>query len=527
MKYIRYIFISLALCLGFSVADAQKASTPKYASKVSKAIVKLTTYTKGGEVLREGNAFYVGESGECIADFALMKDAWRATVTDQSGKTADVDCIVGADDTYSMVRFLVKTKGNAVLPVSTTAVPVNSSIYVLPFGKKLDKVCASAAVTETAPVMEKYSYYTLSAELPAELVGAPVFNEVGELVGILQSAVKGKSYVMDMRYRDELQLKAFMPTASTRALKAINISKGLPDSKEEALVYTYFKSQSADNDEYEELINRFVAAYPDNAEGYYRRATLYADLGKYDESEADLQKYISLSENKEASEVYAQTLRAQMLTVKKDIDGALAIYDKLIADGHGTPGMYYTISALRGVRGDSLDSVMEPLDSAIAMFGVPQPKEAARYILRRGQLLANAGRYREAVVDYNQYCYLMNNKVNASFYYDRSQIEINARMFQQAYDDIISAVGEEPGNVLYAVEKAAICLRVNHIDECVEACQNVLSLDPNQPDAYRIMGYAVLQQEKKDKALEYLKRAVELGDENAQTIIDTYLSDQK
>ncbi|MBR2153303.1 MAG: tetratricopeptide repeat protein [Bacteroidaceae bacterium] len=509
--------------LSFSPLFAQQAPLPKYASKVQKAIVQLNTFDKDGNVLHTGTAFYVGENGEALADYALMKDAYRAVVTDQSGKTADVDCIKGADDTYSMVRFLVNTKGNAVLPVSTTAIPQGGVVYALPFTQQKSKVCASGRVLETSPVKDQYSYYTLSADLGTEAVGAPVFNESGELVGILQSAVGGKSYVMDIRYRDELKISAFMPTATQVALNGINIPKGLPDTKEESLVYTYFKSQSASNEEYGALIDRFIRTYPDNAEGYYRRATLRADLRQYDEAEADLQQYESLSENKSAANVYASTLRAQILSVKGDVGGALAIYDRLCAEGHQSPGVLYAISALRETRGDSLADILAPLDTAIASFGTPLPREAASYVLRRGQVLANNEKYREAVLDYNQYAYLMNSKVNALFYYERSQIEINAHMYQQAYDDIISAVTAAPNNVAYRVEKAVICLRVNHVDECIEACQSALALDPNQPDAYRILGYAQLQKGDKTSARQSLQRAIDLGDENAQKLMDTYL----
>ena len=246
-------------------------------------------------------------------------------------------------------------------------------------------------------------------------------------------------------------------------------------------------------------------------------------MRQYDEAEADLQQYESLSENKSAANVYASTLRAQILSVKGDVGGALAIYDRLCAEGHQSPGVLYAISALRETRGDSLADILAPLDTAIASFGTPLPREAANYVLRRGQVLANNEKYREAVLDYNQYAYLMNSKVNALFYYERSQIEINAHMYQQAYDDIISAVTAAPNNVAYRVEKAVICLRVNHVDECIEACQSALALDPNQPDAYRILGYAQLQKGDKTSARQSLQRAIDLGDENAQKLMDTYL----
>ena len=516
-------FFFLLLYAAFFSAEAQVASVPKFAGKAQKAILRLTTYDQQGNVLHTGTAFYVGENGEAIADYALMKGAYRAVVSDGSGKQAEVDCIVGADDTYSMVRFWVKTKGNAVLEVAPAAVATESAVYALPFSEKKSKVCPSGVVESFAPVGEQYCYYTLSGDLGDEAVGAPVFNGSGQLVGILQPAVRGKSGVMDIRYLQELKLTAFMSTSTTMALNGIHISKGLPETKEEALVYTYFKSQTASNTEYGELIDRFIATYPDNAEGYYRRASLRADLRLYDDAEADLQQYESLSENKDAAAVYASTLRAQILSVKGDVNGALAIYDRLCAEGHQSPGVLYAISLLREARGDSLPDIIQPLDTALASFGTPLPREAANYVLRRGQVLANGGRYREAVLDYNQYAYLVNSKVNAVFYYERSQIEVNARMYQQAYDDIISAVTAAPKEVLYRIEKAAICLRVNHLDECVEACQQAIALNPQLPDAYRIMGYAQIQQGDKVAARESLQRAIDLGDENARTIMQTYL----
>ena len=509
--------LSIVNCL------AQQAPAPKFWGKVQKAIVQLTTFDKDGTQLHTGTAFYAGENGEAIADYMLLKGACRAVVTDMNGKEAEVDCIKGANDTYSLVRFVVKATGNAVLPVSATAVSQGKAVYALPFVQKKQKACPSGTVVETSPVGDHYSYYTLSADLGAEAVGTPVFNEAGELVGILQAAVGGKSYVMDIRYREELKISAFMPTATTLALNGINISKGLPDTKEEALVYTYFKSQTAGNAEYGELMDRFIQAFPDNAEGYYRRATLRADMRRYDDAEADLQQYESLSDNKEAATVYASTLRAQILGVKGDVNGALALYDRLCAEGHQSPGILYAISTLRETRGDSLSAIIEPLDTAIASFGIPLPREAASYVLRRGQVLAGGGRYREAVLDYNQYAYLVNSKVNARYYYERSQIEVNGRMYQQAYDDIISAVTAAPNEVLYRIEKAAICLRVGHVDECIEACRQALALDPDQPDTYRILGYAQIQQGNKTAARENLQRAIDLGDENARTVMDTYL----
>ena len=367
-----------------------------------------------------------------------------------------------------------------------------------------------------------------------------------------------------------------IPTRSaSTALSNIYLPKGLPDTAEEALVYLYFKSHNTGNDEYMGMVNRFVEMFPKNAEGYYRRSTPLIDLHRFDEADSDLQTYMSMVEDKASGHYYvasaifnklslqpepvyekwtydvalqnvdkalelvaAQTvdekqkqsaneqyniLKTQILMAKCDYDAAIALYEQMNQGEGKSPSYLYAISIAKEQRGDSLVDVIAPLDSAIAMMGEPLPADAANYVLRRGQLFANAGKYRDAVKDYNQYCYLVNNRVNDVFYFERSQLETNARMFQQALTDINMALEMAPNNVVYCLEKASLCIRVNMLDECIAACEKAIKLKPDVVDSYRILGYALIQKGDKTTARKHLQRAVDMGDENAKTIMKTYL----
>ena len=566
----RKILYTLLLCLTALTSSAQ----PKFASKVSKGIVSLNTYDRQGNLLRQGTAFFVGANGEAIADFRLFKNAYQASIIDASGKQIDVDLILGADDTYSMVRFHVNTKGNAFIPSVTSFQPMKSAVYVLgrADGGKMES--AQAVVADTAMIQGKYVYYGLDKQVDEVLTGAPVFNESGALVGMLHPQLGGKNYVLDIRFRDELKIQPFPSTSASVALGNIFIPKALPETPEEALVYLYAKSRSASNEEYMDMVNRFVAAYPKNAEGYLRRATPLIDLTRFDEADRDLQQYLSLvddkavgnynvaslifdklrlqpepayekwnedvaiqyvdkalslnaskpEEERKLEKTRYQILKGQLLMNKPDYDGALALYEELNSERGGSPTYLYAISLAREGRGDSIGAVMEPIDSAIAKFSEPLPTEAANYIIRRGQLHANAGQYREAVQDYNQYAYLLNNQVSPVFYYERSQIEVNARMYQPAMDDINKAIEMAPREPLYHVERGALAVRVSMFDECIESCQTALRLNPDIIDAYRILGYAQLQKGDKTNAKINLQKAIDMGDETARMLMNTYLA---
>lgn len=558
-------------------ALAQMQSAPKFASKAQKAILSLNTYDKNGDLMKSGTAFYVGPNGEAIADYQLFKGASKAMVVDASGKQYDVECILGADDTYSVVRFHVETKGNAVLKVAEYIQPVGAAVYALNYSKEKISTCPQATIEGVDSIDAKYGYYKMSNNMGDEYVGAPLLNQSGELVGILHSALgQGsdlRSYALDMRYREVLKIEAIQSRSASLALQNISIAKGIPDSQEECLVYSFFKSRSAGNDEYMDILNRFVAAYPQCAEAYYRRCTPLTDLQRFDEANADLEKYLSLSADKAvanmniaqaiynklqfmpeppyekwtadvalnyvdkaielenaanrdetpANLVKCKELKAQILSNKKDYDSVIALYEELNTGERKSPVYFYAMSLAKEARGDSASAVVADLDSAIAMFPEPMPADAAQFVLRRGQILARSGNYRHAVLDYNQYAYLLNSQVSDVFHYDRCQIEMEAHMFQQAFDDINSAITKAPNKVLYHIEKAGMCLKFNMIDDCITSCNDAISLNPNVPDSYRIRGYAQVQKNDMKSARASLEKAIELGDETSKEILKTYV----
>ncbi|MBR3093516.1 MAG: tetratricopeptide repeat protein [Bacteroidaceae bacterium] len=537
-------------------------SAPKWASKVSKGIVSVMTYDKNDNLLHSGTGFFINTRGEAVADYAVFEGASKAVVLDATGKKYDVDYILGADETYGLVKFSAKIgKNDAIQPVVSVQ-NIGATVYALAYSPK-DPSFQAATISEVSAINDSVKYYATSKAIDGKFNSCPAFTQDGQLFGMVQPSMGGKGYILDVNHLRTLVISAIPSKKEALALDKININKGLPPSVGESLVYLFFKSRTASNEDYLSMLNLFIKTYPDNPEGYLRRATPLTDLLRFDEAENDLQTYLKLAperdqalynvcqlihnkliyqpEHKYEKWTFERAMglidealtinpkldykleKAQLHVAMQEYDKAYAIYDELNHGSDRSPATLYAASLAAEARGDSLNEVIELMDSALAMFPTPRPAEAADFVLRRGRLFNAAGKYRDAVKDYNEFCFLSNNKVNSTFYYDKAQLETKARMYQQAIQDIESAISAEPREPLYYLEKCGIMLRVNQLDEAVKAAQQTLQLDSQNSDAYRMLGYALLQKGDKTGALQNLNRAKELGDEAAQEIINTYL----
>lgn len=555
---------------------------PKWTAKACKAIVSVLTYDRNNELLHSGTGAFITPDGVGVSDYSVWRDAYSGAVVDQDGHRYEVERILGADDTYGVVRFRVSgaKKVSTLSAATSSAAAQGRSVLALTYGKSAPVSCPQAVIEKKDVVEDGFAYLTLSTAFPDKFTGAMLFTVEGDFVGIVQSPIAGKSYATDSRHATAIEVEALPKRTDAVALQNIHLRKGLPSAQEEALVYLYFQSRSADNDTYIDLLDLFVSTWPDCAEGYLRRATPLMDLQRFDEADRDLQTYLRLAADKGQAEANVanaifskltyqhdvayepwtydlalehiekalaendrqmaaaatdslrravgqtrygyQLQKAQILMAKPDTEAAVALYEQLASGPYRSPALLYAEAMARQQRGDSASVLIALLDSAVAMFPEPIPEEAATYIMRRGQLKALQGRYREAVLDYNQYCYLKNNKVSAVFYYERSQLEVQGRMYQQALDDLDQAIERAPREALYYVEKSALLLRVNELNSCIENAMLALRIDPDLSDAYRILGYALILKGDKAGGRKNLEKAVALGDESAQELIDKY-----
>lgn len=554
----RILLFLIISCSSFLVLPTGAQS---WAKKAANAVFTLKTFNADGSLLASANGFFISEQGEAVSSFAPFKGAHRAIVIDAQGKELEVDCLSGYNDMYDVAKFQVIVKKTQALPIASNAAN-GAAVWLLPYAVKKTPVCISGTVSNAETFGDGHTYYTLAMTTTDQQVGCPILNEQGEAIGILQPSADKQSttgYAVSVQYANSLHMAGL--SQNDPVLRTVKIAKALPDDQSQATLALYVGASSMPAADYAQLVDRYIQKFPKATDGYIYRARLKAAQDDFKGADEDMKQAISVASPKDDAHFqYAQLIyqkvvyqsdkpyepwtleaalkesqaayaanpqaiyrqqQAQILYAQQQYDAAYDLYMELAKDDQLKAESYYAASQCKMQAGNQ-EAALALLDSAVNTFTKPYIKTAAPYLLARAQALYNAKKYRPAVNDYNDYESLMAAQLTAQFYFLREQAEFAGHLYQQALDDIKRAVEMEPNESMYRAEKASIELRVGMTDEAIETAKGCISIAPEDSDGYLFLGLAQCLKGQKAEGVQNLNKAKELGDSQAQSLIDKY-----
>ena len=548
----KFLLILLTLhCSLFTFAQ------PSWVKNASKSVFTLKTFDANGSLIASSNGFFTGTNGEAISSFTPFKGAARAVIIDASGKEMNVSNMIGANDMYDVAKFRVAGKTRP-LTVATAIAQSGEHVWLLPY---LETKSLKNGVVRKAETFQKdYAYYTIAMQANEQALSAPLLNDNGEVIGILQPAASGADslcYAVSAQFADSLKVTGLSFNDPT--LKLTQIRTEMPESLDDANLMMYMASASTDSANYAQLISDFIQKFPNAPDGYAYRAQFASSYGDYSAADRDMEQSIKLSSNKdnehytyarliynkaiyqtgkpyenwsldkalgEAREAWNinpvpayRELEANILYSLKNYTEAYDRFIELTRTNMVTAETWYCAAQCKGQLKDTT-AMIALLDSAMNMFSKPYLKQAAPYLWANAKF--DAKKYREAVNDMNEYEQLMAADVNANFYYIRHQAEIEGRLFQQALNDITQAVKMEPNNTFYLAEKASLELRVGYYDQAADTANEIKTLEPDNSDGYLFLGLSQCMKGKKSEGLVNLQKAKEMGYPQADALIEKY-----
>lgn len=558
MKRITTVFFLLSI-----LAIQAFPQNPKWFKKAYKAQFSIITFDADGNILGTGNGFYIDENGTALANYDLFKHAASAKIAGTDGKEYEADVIVGASSLYDIVKFRVKTDKKTPFIKIADRIGVNHEpVYIMPYPTKEKSICLNDTLKEVQKFNDAYGYYTLTKRLDGQYVNCPVMSEEGEVLGMIQknagNSAPTASYAISTAYGNSLAISGM--SATDNDLNDIGIRKALPQNESDAQTYLFMIASRTDSTLYHNYLNDYAELFPSSYNSFVQRADFYMAHGNYEAAEKDMEKGISVAEQKDdayysfSKMLYELNLKRDYRTYKDwDMNKALAMsetaysinplplyiqqqgnilyalkeyekaYEKFVSlkeTNMRSANIFLYAAQCKRMAGADTASVLALQDSAVACFNKPYPKDAAPALLERANTRLTMGMYRDAVLDLNEYEHLMRNEVNALFYYRREQAEMQCRMFQQALDDIDRAIRMKSDEPLFHAERAVVCYRIGETDEAIRSARKCIELDGQFVDGYRILGICLIENGQKEEGRRYLKQAADMGDDSARNILE-------
>ena len=533
---------------------------PGWTKNASRSVFTLKTFAADGSLIASSNGFFTGTNGEAVSNFTPFKGAARAVVLDAQGKEWQVTGILGVNDMYDVVKFRVNNRKTQPLAVSQTAAPVGSTAWLLNY--RDTKNVKNGPVRKAETFMGDYAYYTVAMTMSESQVSCPLLNDAGEVIGMMQQPASEKdtlSYAISARFVDSLKVTGV--TYNDPALQLTQIKKELPADLKEATVVLYLSATQIDSAAYANLIQDFIQQFPSAPDGYIYRAQQEVGDGNFTAAEKDMETALKNSDQKDETyftyarmiynkEIYQSAqpypnwsldkalsliqtanngnpqptyrqLEANIRFAQKDYNGAYAIFEELTKTNLRGADIFFGAARCKEMQKDTT-AMLALMDSTIATFDKPYLKEAAPYLWARAEARRNAGKYRDAISDMNEYETLMTATVNDNFYYIRHQTEIQGRLYQQALNDINRAIQINPKEILYYAEKASLEIRVGMYDGAIATAQECIGIDANNSDGYLFLGLAQCLKGQKAEGIKNLEKAKSLGDTQADALIQKY-----
>ena len=155
MKRISIIIMTLVLCASSLMAQ------PGPVQKVSKSVFTLTTFNKDGGIIASTQGVFIDNKGTAISTFKPFVGATKASIVDASGKSMNVDAILGADELYDVAKFRIIGATTAA-PIASKASVAGEKVWLVPYSIKKSPF-QQEDISSVENFMTTYNYYIFSS----------------------------------------------------------------------------------------------------------------------------------------------------------------------------------------------------------------------------------------------------------------------------------------------------------------------------------------------------------------------------
>ena len=394
-SFFRVSILSCLSCLFLFLAvpvasSAEEKGCPECICRIDGSVVTIDIYNVKGALIRQAGGFVISDKGEILSASSRFVGSHSARVKTPSGRTFSVKGTLGENRKKGIVKIVLNSKDESVPAVS--------------LAKK--RAAAGEEVVIKNPWSETGRYLrgrleplgrmfkvVVDAPLPGELIGSPVFNLKGDVVGVVNSLRKGAGefYAVSLSEETAPESSRFMTLLEWQEKR----NKDCIETPE-LLRYSVFHLISLGR--YENAVStldKLIKKMPEDAEAYAKKGYCCSKLGKYQKALNAYKKSAELKPDNGLSQ-YDLGIAYAMLDRYQEAAGA---YRKAVKLAPKNPKIHYNLAiaylAMENIKAAEAEyEVLKALDEKLSKrLAKAIERVTNRRVGKQGQPLCLPGKH--------------------------------------------------------------------------------------------------------------------------------------
>ena len=193
------LFLFLLFSVGFPSAYAEW-SISAVSERYAPAVVKIMALDEAGRTVGSGSGFFVNNRGAVATNYHVLDSSSKAVVVTMKGEEGEVVGISHADPKVDLL--IAETSFQSTLPVTlgdSDKVIVGESVLVMGHAPGWNGTLSTGVISQVRKA-GRLALLQLTAPILPGCSGGPVFNILGDVVGIVTAFLENAHFALPVNY---------------------------------------------------------------------------------------------------------------------------------------------------------------------------------------------------------------------------------------------------------------------------------------------------------------------------------------
>ena len=526
--------ISLFILFMFSVGAifSQSGDAESILENNQDFVISLSFFGDNDEEIGNGTGFFIGEN-VLVTNYHLVSQALDAAGINFKGKKIRIEGLLAADKNLDIV--ILRTKGKSKYLDLGNSDELVSGMKIFAMGSSPEGVLRAdeGTVESVLDLSPTQKIFDVTVESPETFCGGPVFNQSGQVLGVL-------TFI-------DIRTIVILPVNALKNLSQSGTATPLSSSTPEDYFETYDGANLAgrtflalDNSyQAEAFLKKVVRLKPEEIEVHELLANIYMAQRNYTSAESSYNKIIELEPNRDNAYFGLGTVYLRMLKWQESI----APFQKAVDLNVENKQAYFFIGNAYYELHDFAKAAefyqiyidLNPQDIAeayqqlgISLFeseqfaeAAPAFQEALKAIpeditlnYKLAQSYQKSGQYDKA-----EQTFLMLTEISpkdlAAYHNTIVLMYDEAKMPDKAVAAAIRLVKLDPNNAEAQFNLGYMLIKQKNFAEASPVFKKVIEINPGMEYAYLQLGYCYTQLKQYQSSVEVYKKLTEILPENA------------